>query len=353
MLMRNESRRADESNGRWAHWALGSGLAHAALLGVCLLIQPVSGQLRPVLRVRLVEEASVSRPSPVAAEPQPAPATVKAATPPRSSPRRMAPASVPPIVERVPAAAPEAESAPTAIAAAESSKPALAPTAPSDLPAAQPPGTPVAVSPATAPAMAWAPGPPSGERLSDAPGSRGVVEDAGVQQGGGRAGSSTASQLAATEAHGVYLLAGRGHGTEVGDGTGNGSGNGLGRGLGAGRGEGVGAGTGGGNGAGPVASRGGGAPFDGADTGNMLRAIRSQIERARVYPDAARRQGMQGVVEVRFRIGAEGSVEAVEIVRSSGHALLDRVSTDTVRRAGPYPRVAGWIRIPLTYRLDQ
>jgi protein TonB len=85
----------------------------------------------------------------------------------------------------------------------------------------------------------------------------------------------------------------------------------------------------------------------------MLRTIRSQIERARVYPDAARRQGMQGIVEVRFRIGPEGSVEAVEIVRSSGHALLDQASIDTVRRAGPYPRVAGWIRIPLAYRLDQ
>jgi protein TonB len=62
---------------------------------------------------------------------------------------------------------------------------------------------------------------------------------------------------------------------------------------------------------------------------------------------------MQGTVEVRFRIGHDGSVAAVEIARSSGHTLLDQASTDTVRRAGPYPLVPGWIRIPLAYRLDQ
>jgi protein TonB len=61
---------------------------------------------------------------------------------------------------------------------------------------------------------------------------------------------------------------------------------------------------------------------------------------------------MQGIVEVRFRIGIDGVVAAVEVVRSSGHALLDQDSTDTVRRAAPYPPIPGWIRIPLAYRLD-
>jgi periplasmic protein TonB len=62
---------------------------------------------------------------------------------------------------------------------------------------------------------------------------------------------------------------------------------------------------------------------------------------------------MEGTVEVRFRIAGDGSVEAVEVVRSSGHPLLDEISTQTVRRAGPYPVLAGWIRIPLSYRLDR
>jgi protein TonB len=62
---------------------------------------------------------------------------------------------------------------------------------------------------------------------------------------------------------------------------------------------------------------------------------------------------MQGTVELRFRVGADGSAEALEIVRSSGHRELDEASLQTIRRAGPYPAVAGRVRIPLSYRLDR
>jgi protein TonB len=62
---------------------------------------------------------------------------------------------------------------------------------------------------------------------------------------------------------------------------------------------------------------------------------------------------MQGTVEVRFRVGPDGSADAIEIVRSSGHRELDEASLETVRRAGPYPVVPGRIRIPLSYRLDR
>jgi protein TonB len=86
---------------------------------------------------------------------------------------------------------------------------------------------------------------------------------------------------------------------------------------------------------------------------DLLRAIRRRIERARIYPDAARREGLQGTVEIRFRIAPDGSPEALEIVRSSGHPELDEVSIQTIRRAGPYPVVGGTVRVPLSYRLDQ
>ena len=67
----------------------------------------------------------------------------------------------------------------------------------------------------------------------------------------------------------------------------------------------------------------------------------------------ARREGLQGTVEVRFRIGPDGAVAAVEVARSSGHALLDQDSAETVRRAAPYPTFPGWIRFPLVYRLER
>jgi protein TonB len=83
---------------------------------------------------------------------------------------------------------------------------------------------------------------------------------------------------------------------------------------------------------------------------DVREVIRRQVERAQVYPDAARRQGIQGTTDVRFRIGPGGVVSAVEIARSSGHPLLDEASADAVRRAGPYP-ASGWIRITVTYRV--
>lgn len=87
--------------------------------------------------------------------------------------------------------------------------------------------------------------------------------------------------------------------------------------------------------------------------GDLLRDIRRQVEQAKTYPRSARREGIQGTVELRFRIAADGSVEAVEILRSSGSPILDEASRQTIRRAAPYPMVKDWIRIPLSYRLDR
>ncbi len=103
-----------------------------------------------------------------------------------------------------------------------------------------------------------------------------------------------------------------------------------------------------------MASRGGGGgDGSGRSAADLLQAIRSRIEQAKVYPDEARRAGLQGTVEIQFRIGPDGSAEALEIVRSSGHPELDESSLQTIRRAAPYPVVTGRIRIPLSYRLDE
>ena len=85
----------------------------------------------------------------------------------------------------------------------------------------------------------------------------------------------------------------------------------------------------------------------------MLRAIRGQIEKAKKYPEAARRDGLEGTVDLRFRLTPAGWVETVEIVHSSGFGILDEASQQTIRRAAPFPFVRGWIRLPLSYRLDR
>ena len=145
-----------------------------------------------------------------------------------------------------------------------------------------------------------------------------------------------------------------------------GSGSGTGRtGLGA---DGQGSGTGGGGterggqadpggpgggGTGVAARWGTGGSGDGGGVADLVRSIRRRIEHAKIYPEAARRQGIQGTVDLRFRIAADGSVETLEILRSSGFPLLDEASQQTIRRAAPYPRVQGWVRLPVSYRLDQ
>ena len=114
-----------------------------------------------------------------------------------------------------------------------------------------------------------------------------------------------------------------------------------------------GSGQAGGGGAGLASRGGGGGGGSGDGVADLLRRIRRQIEQAKIYPEAARREGIQGTVELRFRIAADGSVEAVEVLRSSGSGILDEASQQTIRRAGPYPLVRGWIRLPLAYRLDR
>lgn len=160
-----------------------------------------------------------------------------------------------------------------------------------------------------------------------------------------------------TKIKGIVMLP-----TESGSGAGRANLDAADRGVGAGGGGsgqgdsgggGVGAGTSGrGGGETGLASRsGGGGSADRDAVAAILRSIRRRIEQAKTYPDAARREGTQGSVDLRFRIAADGSVEAVEILRSSGSQVLDAASQETIRRAAPYPVVQGWIRLPLSYRL--
>ncbi|MFQ5804409.1 MAG: energy transducer TonB [Candidatus Methylomirabilales bacterium] len=79
--------------------------------------------------------------------------------------------------------------------------------------------------------------------------------------------------------------------------------------------------------------------------------LRQRIERAKRYPAQARRWGMEGTAEVQFRIAGDGSAKGVTIVKSSGFAILDRASVETIKRAAPFPVISGAIRIPISYRL--
>ena len=54
------------------------------------------------------------------------------------------------------------------------------------------------------------------------------------------------------------------------------------------------------------------------------------------YPEQARRQQVYGSLKVSVSIHADGSLEGVEINRSSGHRILDAAAVHIVKLAAPY-----------------
>ena len=111
----------------------------------------------------------------------------------------------------------------------------------------------------------------------------------------------------ATTASGPKAPAGNpadnGTGTGTGSGTGSGSGSGSGNGSGSGEGRGV-----------PVKPP------------RLLREV------APVYPASARNSGATGVVTVRILVGADGSVEDVTVVGSSGNGAMDNSVVTAVNK---------------------
>ena len=79
--------------------------------------------------------------------------------------------------------------------------------------------------------------------------------------------------------------------------------------------------------------------------------IQAAIERTKNYPRLARERGIEGEVRLRFKLNSAGSVEAVEVVKSSGYEILDSASIRAVYRAAPMPSVHGWIEVPISYVL--
>lgn len=75
------------------------------------------------------------------------------------------------------------------------------------------------------------------------------------------------------------------------------------------------------------------------------------------YPDEARRRGWQGRVVLRAHVSAAGTVTAVEVVQSSGYALLDAAAAAAVRGWTFYPArrgetpVSSTVRIPVEFKL--
>jgi len=76
------------------------------------------------------------------------------------------------------------------------------------------------------------------------------------------------------------------------------------------------------------------------------------------YPPRARRMGMEGEVLIRTRVLRNGRCDELELVQSSGYALLDRAAMEAIRKWRFRPalrgdeQVSSRIEIPVRFRLD-
>ncbi len=76
------------------------------------------------------------------------------------------------------------------------------------------------------------------------------------------------------------------------------------------------------------------------------------------YPEAARREGVEGTVILRFEVLANGKVGTVQVQQSAGRADMDRAAVEAIRtwifepaRRGK-EAVAVWVTLPVRFELN-
>jgi protein TonB len=99
---------------------------------------------------------------------------------------------------------------------------------------------------------------------------------------------------------------------------------------------------------------------DASPGGPIVRAARPRggYQVRPVYPETARRAGLQGTTLLRIHIEVDGRVSDVTVARSAGHQSLDDAAAEAVRRwrfepalssAGP---VSMWAVVPVEFRIS-
>jgi TonB family protein len=70
------------------------------------------------------------------------------------------------------------------------------------------------------------------------------------------------------------------------------------------------------------------------------------------YPPEARRRRLVGKGLFAIHIGNEGRVQSVDVIKTSGHSLLDRAAIDAFRRWRFRPRSIGSVSVPIEYTFE-
>ena len=78
------------------------------------------------------------------------------------------------------------------------------------------------------------------------------------------------------------------------------------------------------------------------------------VKKHKNYPNNARRMRHQGVVEVRFLLKTDGSIDELKVTKSSGFESLDNGALENVKKASsefPKPKEARYLRFPIAFTL--
>ena len=78
------------------------------------------------------------------------------------------------------------------------------------------------------------------------------------------------------------------------------------------------------------------------------------VKKHKSYPNNARRMKHQGVVEVRFLLKTDGSIDELKVTKSSGFESLDNGALENVKKACsefPKPKEARYLRFPIAFTL--
>jgi protein TonB len=91
----------------------------------------------------------------------------------------------------------------------------------------------------------------------------------------------------------------------------------------------------------------------------FLDLVRKKIETAKSYPHWAREAGYEGTTKIRFAILANGGLEEVFIVDSSGYDILDNAAIAAIEKAAPFPPLPNSLKrdilqleLPIAFQLS-
>ncbi|MGD9948501.1 MAG: energy transducer TonB [Desulfobulbus sp.] len=81
--------------------------------------------------------------------------------------------------------------------------------------------------------------------------------------------------------------------------------------------------------------------------------VRQRILRNLQFPATARKMGLTGKIVVSFVLKADGQVEGITVVTSSGHDILDNTVVATIRRVAPFPKppASAQLMLPIVFHL--